>query len=131
MRILIAEDDYASRKFLEKILSPYAECELVSDGMGAIDAFVDSLKEKKPFDLICLDIMMPKIDGVNVLKTIRELETKKGILPEKRSKIVIVTALGEAELVHTAFEYGCQAYAPKPIDAKKFIEILKKIGINL
>lgn len=129
LRILIAEDDMASRKFLSKFLSQYGECDVVVDGLETIDAYMISMREKMPYDLICLDIMMPKIDGVKVLKAIRDLETQKGILPEKRTKIIMTTALAEADLVKTAFEYGCEAYASKPIDTEKFIEVLVKLGL--
>lgn len=129
LKILIAEDDFASRKFLSTFLSQYGECDVVVDGLEAIDAYMISMREKKPYDLICLDIMMPKIDGVKVLRAIREMETKKYILPEKRVKIIITTALSEAELVHEAFQYGCEAYASKPIKTDKFIEVMHKIGL--
>lgn len=76
MRILIAEDDMISRKFLLKFLSQYGECDVVVDGMEALDAYLISIKEKEPYELICLDIMMPKVDGVKVLKAIRDFEKK-------------------------------------------------------
>ncbi len=129
MRILIAEDDMASRKYLAAVLSKYGECDIVVDGLEALDAFLLSLKDNKPYDLICLDIMMPKVDGVKVLKAIRELETQKGILPEKRSKIIMTTALAEADFVQNAFNIGCEAYAAKPIDTEKLKEVLEKLGL--
>lgn len=129
MKILIAEDDLASRKFLQKFLSAYGECDVVIDGLEAIDAVLLALKEAEPYDLICLDIMMPKVDGVKALKTIRELEKQKGILPEKRAKIVMVTALAETEYVQSAFDYGCEGYATKPLDTQKFSEVLKKLEL--
>lgn len=129
LKILIAEDDLVSRKFLSKFLSQYGECDIVVDGLEAIDAFMISMKDREFYDLICLDIMMPKIDGVKVLKAIRDLETQKGILPGKRSKIIMTTALSEAQLVHTAFEYGCEAYASKPIDVDKFKQVLKNLEL--
>lgn len=129
LKILIAEDDFASRKFLSKFLSNYGECDLVVDGLEAIDAYMLAMREKKPYDLICLDIMMPKIDGVKVLKVIRDLETQNGIIPEGRAKIIMVTALGETDLVKSAFEFGCEAYASKPIDTEKFIEVMKKLEL--
>ena len=63
LKILIAEDDLISRKFLSKFLSQYGECDIVVDGLEAIDAYMLAMREKKPYDLICLDIMMPKLDG--------------------------------------------------------------------
>lgn len=130
MKILIAEDDLVSRKFLHKFLLRYGECDLVVDGIETIDAYVLSIKEGKPYDLICLDIMMPKVDGVKVLKAIKKLETQLGILPENRAKIIMTTALAETRIVEQAFEQGCDAYASKPIDTKKFVEIIEKLGLE-
>lgn len=129
MRILVAEDDLISRKFLFKFLSRYGECDLVVDGVEALDAYLMAVKESDPYDLICLDIMMPKVDGVKVLKYIRDLETQRGILPEKRSKIIMTTALAETKFVQNAFDIGCDAYAAKPIDTEKLISVLKKLGL--
>ena len=129
LKILIAEDDLISRKFLSKFLSQYGECDMVLDGLEAIDAYLMAMREKKPYDLICLDIMMPKVDGVKVLKAIRDLEVQKGILPEKRSKVIMTTALSEAQFVQTAFEYGCDAYASKPIETEKLTQVLKKLEL--
>ncbi|HVI40275.1 MAG TPA: response regulator [Anaerovoracaceae bacterium] len=129
MRILIVEDDLISRKFLFKLLSKYGECDLVVDGLEAIDAFLLSFKESNPYDLICLDIMIPKVDGVKVLKAIRDLETQKGVLPSKRAKVIMTTALAETQLVKSAFEIGCDAYSAKPIDVAKFIDILQDLKL--
>ncbi len=41
----------------------------------------------------------------------------------------MTTALAEAQLVRTAFEYGCEAYAAKPIDTKKLTEVMEKLGL--
>ena len=129
MRILIAEDDLVSRNFLSKFLSKYGECDLVVDGLETIDAFLMAMKDKDPYELICLDIMMPKVDGVKSLKAIRDLERQYGITPDRHVKIIMTTALAEAPLVRTAFEFGCDAYAAKPIDTKKLIEVMGKLGL--
>lgn len=57
-----------------KILSKYGECDTV-DGLEAVDAFMLAQKENKPYDLVCLDIMMPKLDGV--LKSDKKLRRSK------------------------------------------------------
>jgi two-component system chemotaxis response regulator CheY len=129
MRILIAEDDMISRKFLSKFLSQYGECDVVVDGMEALDAYLISVKEKEPYDVICLDIMMPKVDGVKVLKAIRDFEKQRGVKSDKKVKIIMITALADTEYVHKAFEIGCEAYAAKPIDTDKLIEVMKKLEV--
>jgi two-component system, chemotaxis family, chemotaxis protein CheY len=129
MRILIAEDDMVSRKFLSKFLSQYGECDLTVDGLEALDAFLLSLKDNNPYDLVCLDIMMPRVDGVKVLKTIRQLEQQNGVLPEEHAKVIMVTALGETNYVQQSFELGCDAYAAKPIDIDQLVKVMEKLGL--
>lgn len=129
MRILIAEDDATSRKFINKFLSQYGVCDLVIDGLEAIDAVQISLNEDRSYDLICLDIMMPKIDGVKALEYIKMLEAKKGIDEKKRSKIIMTTALAETSMVKKSFELGCDAYVAKPIDTEKLKEVLAELDL--
>ena len=62
------------------------ECDIVVDGLEALDAFMISLKDNKPYNLICLDIMMPKVDGVKVLKNIRDMEMQKKLILIKEQK---------------------------------------------
>ena len=129
MRILIAEDDFASRKAILKFLSAYGECDVTVDGMEAIDAFMMALEEEDPYDLICLDVMMPVLDGYQALKAIRDIETERGIPEKDRVKIIMTTALNEERNVKKAFEMGCTVYSGKPIDLDKFEKILKKLEL--
>ena len=129
MRILIAEDDYVSRTFLYKFLSNYGECDVTVDGIEALEVFIMALDEGNYYDLICLDIMMPEVDGVNVLKTIRVLEEERKILKENRCKVIMTTALNATEKVKSAFEIGAEGYAVKPIDIDKFVEVLRKLDL--
>jgi two-component system chemotaxis response regulator CheY len=129
MKILIAEDDLVSRKFLSKFFSKYGDCDLVVDGMEALDAYLIALKENAPYDLICLDIMMPKVDGVKVLKAIRDYETQKKVPNEKKAKVIMISALADTQYVHNAFEIGCEAYAAKPVDIDKLVSVMKKLDL--
>lgn len=127
LKILIAEDDLICRKFLSKALSKYGKCDMVVNGIEAIDAYMIAFKEKEPYDLICLDIMMPKIDGIKVLKTIRDLEVQNEV--KEKVKIIMTTALGETEVVEDSFDKGTDAYASKPIDLDKFLEVIRNFGL--
>lgn len=130
MKILITEDDLSSRKFLYKFMSAYGECDITVDGMEALDAFLLAVDEGDPYDLVCIDIMMPKVDGVKVLQVIRDLERQKNIPEEKRTKTIMTTALNDVNLVKSLFEYGCEAYATKPIDIKKLTTVMEKLGFS-
>lgn len=129
MKILIAEDDFVSRKFMLRFLSKYGECDVTVDGMEAVDAFTMALDADEGYDLVCLDIMMPELDGYQALKQIREYEKEKGISEEDGAKIIMTTALNEGRNVTKAFELGCVAYAGKPIDQDKFENVLRKLNL--
>lgn len=129
MRILIVEDDFASRNTMLRFLSKYGECDVTVDGLEALDAFAMALEEGEGYDLICLDIMMPVLDGYQTLKKIREMEDDLKIPEEKKVKIIMTTALRERRNVKKAFELGCTAYAGKPINQKKFEKVLKKLEL--
>lgn len=129
MRILIAEDDFACRKFMLRFLSKYGECDITVDGIEAVDAFTMALEGKERYDLICLDIMMPVLDGYQALMQIRQKEEEFRIPPDKRAKIIMTTALNERRHVSKAFELGCTAYAGKPINQKKFVNVMKKLEL--
>jgi len=74
--------------------------------------------------------MMPKVDGIKVLKAIRDFEKQRGIIPDKKVKIIMITALADTEHVHKTFELGCEAYATKPIDSDKLIGVMKDLDIQ-
>ncbi|NLK29131.1 MAG: response regulator [Clostridiales bacterium] len=129
MRTLIAEDDFLSRKFMMQFLSKYGECDVTVDGMEAIEAFTMALDNGEGYDLICLDIMMPVLDGYQTLIKIREIEKERQIPEDKWAKIIMTTALNEGRNVTKAFDLGCTAYAGKPIDKDKFKNVLKKLEL--
>lgn len=129
MRILIAEDDLIERKFMQKFLSQYGECDIAVNGFEVLDLFLSALKDEKPYSLICLDIIMPKLDGLKSLKAIRDIEREKGISGNDNAKIILTTAINDKDTVMESFNSGCEAYARKPIDVDKFKEVLKKMDL--
>lgn len=129
MRILIVEDDEVSGLFLQKTLSQYGECDMTIDGMEALDAYLIALQEEMPYDLICLDIMIPKVNGVKVLKSIREMERKKRVKKNQHVKVIVITALAETEFVNESLTEGYDVYVAKPINKKILNQAINKLGL--
>jgi Response regulators consisting of a CheY-like receiver domain and a winged-helix DNA-binding domain len=129
MRILLAEDDFATRKFMISFLSKYGECDVTVDGMEAVDAFMMALEDDEPYDLVCLDIMMPVMDGYQALMGIRNLEKERNIPQEEGVKVIMTTALNDEQNVKMAFDLGCTIYSGKPIDKARFEQAMKKLGL--
>jgi len=130
MKILIAEDDYVNRRFLFKFFSQYGDCDMVVNGEEAVKAVMFALDEEDPYDLICLDIMMPKLDGLKALKMLSSIEIDREVNNERASKKFVITALDNAKDVQKAFELGCEVYVTKPINTEKLIEVMKKLKLD-
>jgi two-component system chemotaxis response regulator CheY len=129
MKTLIVEDDPTSRLLLYTILRGYGECEQAADGREALAAILQAEKINKPFHLVCLDIMMPDIDGKEVLDTLRGLERASGRLPETWSKVVMTTAKDDVSTVNTSFYNLCDRYLIKPIDKAKLLSCLRELKL--
>ena len=129
MRILIAEDDFPSRKLMLNYLSKFGECDVTVDGMEATFAYMMALDEGSGYDLVCLDVMMPVMDGYQALKTIRDMENERNVPEEKRAKVIMTTALNDKKNVDMAFDLGCNVYCAKPLDIGKIEEVLKKLEL--
>lgn len=128
MKVLVAEDDIASGKFMQKLLSKYGEVVVTRDGIAAVDEFVKAINEGEKFDLVCLDIMMPKIDGYKALASIRDAERKFGISRVSRCKVIMVSALDEGfDSSYASDDY--EEYMCKPIDIVMFDNIVRKMGL--
>lgn len=129
MKILIAEDDFLSRKLLNTFLMPYGTIDHAANGKEAIEAVAIALEENRHYDLICLDIMMPKVDGLHALKKIRQLEQQGGVSEKNAAKIFMVTALSDKENVVTAAKFSCDAFLIKPLSKPKILERMEAVGL--
>lgn len=129
MKILIAEDDLASRRFMSRFMSAYGECDITVDGIEAIEAYILGLDSGEPYELVVLDVMMPRVDGIKALKTIRELEKARGIVGAERAKIIVTTALGETQYIMSGFETGLEMYINKPVETDRMEAAMEKMGL--
>ena len=131
MKTLVVDDELVSRKKMQKIMENFGECEAVESGSAAIATFKKALESWMPFDLITLDVLMPKMDGTEVLYTIREIEKEKKIPGEKQVKILMVTSHSDKDTIITSIQAGCDDYIVKPFDREVIIKKLEKLGFRV
>ncbi|MBF0482284.1 MAG: response regulator [Desulfovibrionaceae bacterium] len=130
MKSLIVEDDFISRKILHMILSPYGDADIAVNGVEAVKAFTWATEEGKPYDLICMDIMMPEMDGQQALQRIRAIERERGVNSAEEAKVVMITALDDPKnVVEAYYKGGATSYVPKPIDKNMILHLLKSLDL--
>jgi two-component system chemotaxis response regulator CheY len=129
MKMLVMEDEFVSRNVLTEILSSFGEIDVAENGKQALEKFRAALDGGKPYDCVFLDIMVPEINGQEVLRQIREIEQERGIFALSGVKIIMTTALGNFANVKEAFKNQCEAYLIKPIDREKVIGTIKGLSL--
>ena len=130
MKSLVVEDDFAARKLMQRWLSQVSDCDIAVNGIEAVDAFTDALKQGDPYDLICLDIMMPQMDGHQALEAIRQIESGHGIGGQDSVKVIMTTVLDDPRDFMKSFREGCEGYVVKPIEKQKLLEEIGKLGLT-
>lgn len=129
MRILIVDDDIDFSRLLSKYLSPFGECEVSVDGVDAFESVKLAFEEAHPYDLICLDIMMPNLDGQDALKKIRDIEQEQGIRVGEGAKIIMITAMDDDDHRLVSFLRLCDGYLTKPLQKEDLFEKLREIEL--
>ncbi len=129
MKTLIAEDDFANRLLLQELLKKYGPVHTAFNGKEALEAVKLADQSGEPYDLICLDIMMPEMDGQEALKEIRAMEEAKGLAISRWVKIIMTTALADKENVVEAIRGKCDAFLVKPIQKPKLLEELHRLNL--
>ena len=130
MRVLVVEDELVSRKKLEKILSGVGKVEAVDSGAQAIRRFREARALEEPFDLVCLDINLPDMDGTMVLLELREAEKKMRAQGRKRTKIMMITSHRDKDTIITSIQAGCDEYLVKPFTGESVRQKLVKMGFQ-
>jgi two-component system chemotaxis response regulator CheY len=130
MKCLIVEDDFISRRILKELLSSYCECDIAVNGEEAVTSFQLAHEGKRPYDLICMDIMMPGVDGTEALKQVRKMEKDMGVPAEFEVKIIMTTALDDPKtVIDVFFKGGATSYLVKPISKQKLVRELRAFGL--
>lgn len=131
MRILVVEDDFISRRLLCRYLQAFGDCDVAINGQEAVAAVEQAVKDGEQYELICLDIMMPEMDGQETLLRIRALEQAEGLDLGQGAKIIMTTSLEDHKNIRSAFSASADGYVVKPIEKKKLISTIQDLGLEL
>lgn len=127
MKILVVDDEVVSREKLMLLLSAYGDCDSAESGEKALEMFKQARADGRPYELVTMDIEMPKMSGKDTIAQMRELERTQ---PEPRTKILMVTVTTDVRTVLSSFKTGCDGYIIKPFTEEKVREVLFSCGIR-
>lgn len=131
MKTLIVDDENSIRQMMKFFLEKFGRTDVASNGEEAIRFFLQAWKDNEPYDLICMDIMMPQMNGKESLKNIRELEKTMGIKSSQEVKVLMITALGDPKNVFESyFKSGATGYIVKPFEREDLYKAILGLGLN-
>lgn len=130
MRVLIVEDDIATRLVLQRFLRDVCPADVAVNGREAVEAFGIALDEGVPYDVVVMDLEMPEMDGQAALRAIREMEKERGVPPGKEARAIITTAHDDQKSVVNAFFKGeATYYLVKPVKCEELLARLEQCSL--
>lgn len=123
INVAIVDDNERMVNLLEDILSEDADIEIVGKSDNGIDA-LEMIKSKEP-DVVLLDLIMPKLDGLGVMEKVRKDTEYK-----KSPSFIVITAIGQEGVTESAFELGANYYIMKPFDNNMVLSRIKQLKGN-
>ena len=129
MKSLVVEDEFVARSVLQRFLARYGQCDVALDGDEAVAAVVEALAQEAAYDLVCLDICLPKQSGQGVLERIRAIELTRGIQIGQGCRVIMTTVATGTTHVLGAFRGGADAYLTKPINLPQLAQELQTLRL--
>ena len=117
MKILLVDDNSLNLKQLQLIFKPYGVTFSALDGEKALQLFEAAWEENAHFDLIVSDYLMPRMDGLELIKRLRAQEAL--MAPDKKVKLMMVSGVEDKSKVISSFREGCEYYLVKPVSKDK------------
>ncbi len=129
MKILVVDDDLFNTTVISDILSPLGTCDTAKNGTEAIALFEKAISEGVPYTLICLDIIMPGMDGRQVLKQIRSIEDGMGTATSDPVKIIMITSAVDVDTILNSYNSRCDVYVTKPVSRDIIMDKIRYLGL--
>lgn len=129
MKILIVDDSGTMRKLVRRIMEEFGECSDAVDGEDGARVFRQALEEGSPFQMVCLDITMPKMNGQESLREMRKAEKEHNTHYRDRAKIVMTTSETDAAHLRDALRGGADGYVVKPFTRDEMAEQLRSLEL--
>ena len=124
VKIVIADDNERMLQLLEDIIKTDSSMDVVGKAVNG-EICLNLIKEQKP-DVVLIDIIMPKLDGLTVME---KTHSDKNI--KKKPTFIVITAIGQEGITEDAFNLGANYYIMKPFDNNTLLNRIRYIKSNL
>jgi CheY-like chemotaxis protein len=125
LSILVAEDNEINALLVRSLLARLGhDVTVAADGEEALESWVAAETADAPYDLVLMDVQMPKLDGIETTRKIREREAVRHV---RRTAILALTANALTDDRHACLEAGMDGFLVKPLDRDKLVDALARL----
>lgn len=126
-RFLVVDDDKLSCKILEDVMSKFAVCDIAPNGTVGYEMFEKAIIDGCPYDLICSDVVMPELNGHEMVRNIRNREASLPVAGYLHTKIFMLSSSNAPKDIERAIlDNNCDDYIVKPFRREALIAMLQK-----
>lgn len=130
MNILIVDDSFITRQFLKKTLSPLGECDVAVNGEEAVLAHKLAFEAQRRYNLICMDFVMPVMDGIQALRAIRSFEEASRISIANQVGVIMITASDDPKTsLYQKSVFGKTSVLIKPFTDEDLLREIVNLGV--
>ena len=128
LSILVAEDNEINALLMRSLLTRLGHLAVITtDGEAALESWLAAKSAGAPYDLVLMDIQMPRLDGIETTRRIRAHEAGR---PGRQTPILALTANTLVEDRYACFEAGMDGFLIKPLDREKLAEALAGLAAS-
>ena len=130
LRILIVDDSSSARHLVSQHLIAHGSCEQARDGLEAVELVERALTDEEPFDLIIMDVEMPRLNGIEAVKRINALFEARDVPEPQRARIIMLSTHGDpGRVLKAQYDAGAHLYVTKPFKPDTLIQAMASLDL--
>jgi two-component system chemotaxis response regulator CheY len=133
-RFLVVDDEDMGRLMLQDFLSEFANCDVAANGKEGLLLFEKALAEGNPYRLLCVDVIMPEMNGLALVRRIRDIEKSHPVFTDFHTSVFVISASDSAwDKADFLLDNLCDDYIVKPFsrsDLMAKLYALKLIDVS-
>ena len=124
------DEDFINRRVLQLLFSEFGRCDTADNGILAISHFEEALKNRRPYNLLIMDIMSQG-NWVELLNKIKSIEKGFAVYGKDGARIIIMSSDLDKKTILSAFKNQCDAFIQKPAKKRDLLNAVSCMGIKL
>ncbi|HBC56733.1 MAG TPA: hypothetical protein DCZ03_06160 [Gammaproteobacteria bacterium] len=128
-KILLVVEDLGIAHYLESVMRQFGHVEIYTDSPDALEAFEQALADAEPYDLVAVDLFMPKLDGAACVQKMRKIEHRRKVPEIYAARILMISIVHDGLDGLEAEVDGCNGYLFRPFAPADLVSQIRNVVV--